>query len=176
MEEVFTNDEYQSGDIVNNAVFKLEEIPPFYEQFIELDLPNFNILQNNFFEQRGKKGCANEFVYYYLTQLTGNPQPLEDGSGKIPFPKDLYKLYDESTVTNYPNVGYGYSVVAPFGGTNLYGYGSCGVVLSILRDGSFLCASYDTKPYHAPSRQVCIFNISGTDIESIDKFKFFKPI
>lgn len=169
----FTNDKYQSGDLVNDAVFKMEEIPPYYENLIDIPLPAFTIPNNNYYEQQGKKGCGNEFVYYYLKQLTGNPQPIEL-DGKIPFPKDIYKMYDN--VTDYPNVGYGYSVVAPFGGANLYGYGSCGVVLSILRDGSFLCAGYDMKPFHAPTRQVCIFNISGTDIESIDKFKFFKPV
>lgn len=176
MEYKFTYDGFQSGILINDAVFKLEETPPIYLDLIELDLPNFTIPLNNGFELLGKKGCANEFVYYYMKQLTGNEQPYLNDSGTIPFPKDLYKLYPEETITNYPNVGYGFSVVAPFGGANLYGYGSCGVVLSILRDGSYLCAGFDMRPYYAPKRQITIYAISGTDIESIDKFKFFPPL
>lgn len=170
----FNINNYESGKLVNESIFTIETLPIYYKENIIQEMPNFSIPTNNIFSQNGKKGCANEFVYYYLKQLSGNEQPILNENGEIPKPKDLYKLYNE--VSNFPNVGNGFSVVSPFGGANLYNYGFCGVVIAQLQDGSFLACGYDMKPFYAPSREIIFFNINGLDIESIDKFKFFEPL
>lgn len=167
--------DYLSGTIVNNAVYNYDELPEVYKESIKLDLPNFIIGDNNEYENDGKKGRPQEFVKYYLEQLSGNEQPIFNDDGVIPKPKKIYEMYDKDTLTNFNCIGYGFSAVYPFGGAGLYNYGYCGVVIGRLLTGDFLVAGYDCNPIYAPSREVCYFAVYGQDGDSIDKFVFFPP-
>lgn len=168
------NDEQLSGTIVNNAVFNYDELPEVYKESIIIELPNFEI--DNFeFEEKGQKGRAQEFVYHYLKQISGNEQPYLDENNEIPIPQNLYKLYDIDTRTNFNCIGYGFSAVYPFGGSGIYNYGYCGVVIGRMLSGDFICCGYDVNPYFSPNREICYFAVRGQDADSINKFVFFPP-
>lgn len=165
-----------SGTIVNNAVFKYEDLPQVYKDCISIDLPNFVIEDGNMYEVKGQKGRPQEFVNYYLKQLTGNDQPITDDNGDIPIPQEVYKMYDIETRTNFCRLGYAYSSVYPFGGSGNYNFGYCGVVIGLLRDGGFLCVGYDVNPYFAPNREIGYFAVHGQDGDTINKFVFFPGV
>lgn len=170
------NDEILSGTIINNAVYTYENLPQVYKDCIDIDLPNFEIFDENDYEINGQKGRPQEFVHYYLSQLSGNTQPIFNDENEIPIPQKVYELYDIESRTNFNHIGYGFSAVYPFGGSGIYNYGYCGVVIGRLISGDFLCAGYDVNPYFAPKREICYFALYGQNADSINKFVFFPPL